>query len=68
MDNRFLANFLKGRQALANDVASKPSKASTPPKTTISVATIIEDKPPKSKVMEYFRQRIAALEDSDYED
>jgi hypothetical protein len=70
MDNRFLNNFLKGRQSLANDMesASKPSKAGKPPKTTISVATIIEDKPPKSKVMEYFRKRIEELEDSDMDD
>jgi hypothetical protein len=66
MDNRFLNNFLKGRQALANDMqsASKPSK-DTPAKKGISMSTIIEDKPPKSKVLEYFRNRIEEIEDSE---
>jgi hypothetical protein len=66
MDNRFLNNFLKGRQALANDMesASKP-KNDTPAKKGMSIATIIEDKPPKSKVLEYFRKRIEEIEDSE---
>jgi hypothetical protein len=66
MDNRFLNNFLKSRQALANDMesASKP-KSTTPAKKGISISTIIEDKPPKSKVLEYFRKRIEEIEDSE---
>ena len=69
MDNRFLSNFLKGRQTLANNMesASKPSK-SEPVKNRITMATIIEDKPAKSKVLEYFRKRIQEMEDSDYGD
>lgn len=66
MDNRFLNNFLKSRQALANDMqsASKPKKDTPAPKG-MSMATIIEDKPPKSKVLEYFRKRIEEIEDSE---
>ena len=66
MDNRFLNQFLKGRQALANNMesASKP-KSSTPAKKGMSISTIIEDKPPKSKVLEYFRKRIEEIEDSE---
>jgi hypothetical protein len=65
MDNRFLSNFLKMRSSLANDSASKPSRADAPRKTAVSINTIIEDKPPKSKVLEYFRKRIEEIEDSD---
>lgn len=67
MDNRFLNQFLKGRMALANDVdkGNKGTKEEKPRKTTVSVATIIEDCPPKSVVLEYFRKRIEELEDSD---
>jgi len=66
MDNRFLNQFLKGRQALANDMqsASKPKKDTPAPKG-VSMATIIEDKPSKSVVLDYFRKRIEELEDSD---
>jgi hypothetical protein len=68
MDNRFLNQFLKSRMTLANNMASesKPSK-SKPVSNRISVATIIEDKPPKSKVLEYFRNRIEEIEDSEEE-
>jgi hypothetical protein len=65
MDNRFLSQFLKSRHALANDSASKPSRSEPKPKPKMSVATIIEDKPHKSKVLEYFRERIQEIEDSD---
>ena len=67
MDNRFLNQFLKGRQALANDMesASKPKKDTPAPKTKTSMATIIEDCPAKSVVLDYFRKRIEELEDSD---
>jgi hypothetical protein len=53
--------------ALANDVdkGNKGTKEEKPRKTTVSVATIIEDCPPKSVVLEYFRKRIEELEDSD---
>lgn len=68
MENRFLADFLKSRKALANDSMATPSKPSKAPTNTTSMATIIESKPPKSKVMEYFRKRIEELEDSDMED
>ena len=66
MDNRFLNQFLKGRQALANDMqsASKPKKDTPAPKG-VSMATIIEDCPAKSVVLDYFRKRIEELEDSD---
>jgi len=50
--------------ALANDV-DKGKKEEKPRKTTVSVATIIEDCPSKSVVLEYFRKRIEELEDSD---
>ena len=67
MDNRFLNQFLKGRQALANDMesASKPKHDAPASHKGITMATIIEDCPPKSKVLEYFRKRIEELEDSD---
>ena len=65
MDNRFLNSFLKMRSSLANDSASKPSTADAPRKAGITINTIIEDKPPKSKVLEYFRKRIEEIEDSD---
>jgi hypothetical protein len=66
MDNRFLSQFLKSRHALANDSASKPSRSAEPkPKPKMSVATIIEDKPHKSKVLEYLRERIEEIEQDD---
>jgi hypothetical protein len=67
MDNRFLNQFLKGRMALANDVekGNKHTAPEPPRKTTTSIATIIEDCPAKSVVLDYFRKRIEELEDSD---
>ena len=66
MDNRFLSQFLKSRHALANDSASKPSRSEPAgKKPKMSVATIIEDMPHKSKVLEYLRERIQEIEDSD---
>lgn len=70
MDNRFLNQFLKGRMALANDVekGNKGTSHTAPDpsrKTKTSMATIIEDCPAKSVVLEYFRKRIEELEDSD---
>jgi len=70
MDNAFLASFLKARAALANDVASSKSKTTPdkPRKITMTMASIIEECPPKSKVLEYLRKRIEEMEDDDFAD
>lgn len=72
MDNAFLRNFLKAREA---QTTSEKKKSADSDKTTIglpesasggiTLATIIEDCPPKSKVLEYLRRRIDELEADD---
>jgi hypothetical protein len=74
MDNAFLRHFLQGRQALANASEKdkkKGSSESTIPtakeeqKKGVTYASIIEDCPPKAKVLEYIRGRIEELEEDD---
>ena len=71
MDNSFLRNFIKARnttQASGTKKTGDPDKVIPLEKqeTKISINTIIEDCPPKAKVMEYLRHRIEELEeDSD---
>jgi hypothetical protein len=63
--NKFLQQFLKARESMtaAQTKPSAKAKASENPKTTL--ITIIEDCPPKSKVLEYLRQRIEELEEDE---
>jgi len=74
MDNAFLRHFLQGRQALATASEKdkkKGSSGSTIPiekeeqKKGVTYASIIEDCPPKAKVLEYIRGRIEELEEDD---
>lgn len=70
MDNTFLANFLRSRQALTSE-KKKPADTDKviagkeEVKGGITLMTIIEDCPPKSKVLEYLRHRIDELEADD---
>ena len=69
MDNMFLKNFMKMRNA--QDASSKPKKEV--PSSLIdmeevtgpSYMKIIEEKPPKPVVLEYLRKRIEELEEED---
>ncbi len=64
--NKFLQNFLKAREAMTASDAKPSAKASSKPESAkISLITIIEDCPPKSKVLEYLRQRIEELEEDE---
>jgi hypothetical protein len=76
MDNGFLRNFLKARAAMNTSApvpAAKASKGAS--ESTISLeadepsgitlATIIEESPPKAKVLEFLRKRILELEADD---
>ena len=75
MDNAFLRHFLQGRQALATasdrDKKKSGGSESTIPiakeeqKKGVTYASIIEDCPPKAKVLEYIRGRIEELEEDD---
>jgi len=64
-DNRFLMNFLQMRTKLGTgeEVKLKSSIAKMPEPEMITMATIIEEKPPKAKVLEYFKKRIEELEE-----
>lgn len=70
MENAFLMSFVKKR---AEESSSSGSVSKAAPKggagESVShgptIATIIEEKPSKSRVLEYFRQRIAELEAED---
>ena len=64
--NKFLQQFLKAREAMTASDAKSSAKASAKPATAkITLITIVEDCPPKSKVLEYLRQRIEELEDDE---
>ena len=70
MDNSFLRNFIKVRNIAQSGEKKKGDPDKVIPlekqETKISINTIIEDCPPKAKVMEYLRHRIEELEeDSD---
>lgn len=65
-DNGFLKNFLKMRHSLERPKEeAAPKKGSAIPlpaqEEGISLATIIEEMPPKSTVLKYLRQRIEFL-------
>lgn len=64
MDNAFLASFLKARQTMLVDTGKKVE--SKPAAATVTLQTIVDDCPPKAKVLEYLRQRIAELEEDDF--
>ncbi len=66
-DNQFLASFLKARMALMNESGpSKKGDTVKEDKKVMSLSTIIEDCPPKAKVLEYLRMRIEELEEDDF--
>ena len=64
-DNRFLMHFLEMRSKMGKEEVkgTKSSVTKMPEPEIITMQTIIEEKPPKSKVLEYFKKRIEALED-----
>lgn len=66
-DNRFLMNFLQMRTKLGTGEETgggmKSSIAKMPEPEVITMATIIEEKPPKAKVLEYFKKRIEEMEE-----
>jgi len=70
MDNSFLRQFLTMRAGLNRD-ESPPRRPinngvkAMPEPTGITVQTIIEEKPDKKEVLEYFRRRIAEFEDDE---
>ena len=72
MNNGFLNDFIKMRQALKEKEIKQSEKTTNsikampkPTMTVISLATIIEDKPSKSKVIEYLTQRRDMILDED---
>lgn len=70
-DNRFLMHFLEMRSKIgtgdggtaSRSSGTKSSVAKMAEPEIITLATIIEEKPPKAKVLEYFKKRIEELED-----
>ena len=65
-DNRFLMHFLEMRSKIGTGEKSGSTKSSVAKMAEpeiITLATIIEEKPPKSKVLEYFKKRIEEMED-----
>ena len=67
MENSFLAQFLRMRESLNKDVPSS-SKAFQKQKKHVTMATIIEDLSSKAVVLQYLRDRIADMEESDIEE
>lgn len=70
MDNNFLRNFLQMRAGLERP--AEPTHKSVrngakplPEPTGITIQTIIEDKPDKKEVLEYFKNRIKEFEDDE---
>ena len=66
-DNRFLMHFLEMRSKMGTgDEKAKGTKSSVTKMADpeiITMQTIIDEKPPKAKVLEYFKKRIEELED-----
>lgn len=66
-DNRFLMHFLEMRSKIGKEEdkgkGTKSSVVKMPEPELVTMQTIIEEKPPKSKVLEYFKKRIEELED-----
>jgi len=60
--NSFLNDFVKMRKSLKPDVSGVSKVHKAPIDTTVSMATIIESKPPQKAVIEFFRRRIADIE------
>jgi hypothetical protein len=73
MENTFLAQFLKMRESLNKDIPTSKNPhtsgaAFQKQQKHVSMATIIEDLPSKAVVLQYLRDRIADMEESDCED
>jgi len=68
MENTFLAQFLKMRESLNRDIPASKNPTIQKQKKHVTMATIIEDLPPKGTVLQYLRDRIADMEESDIED
>lgn len=69
-DNMFLKNFLKvradeGNKALKKKEAQEVIEMEKASGTATTYLTIIEDRPSKPTVLDYFRARIAELEEED---
>ena len=71
-NNAFLNEFIKMRQALKEKEIKQSEKLvkdikriPAPTGTSISLATIIEDKPSKTKVIEYLTQKRDMILDED---
>ena len=67
-DNRFLMHFLEMRSKMGGKEegggkGTKSSVAKMAEPELVTMQTIVEEKPPKSKVLEYFKKRIEELED-----
>ena len=74
MNNAFLAQFVKMRHELAVKAPPPPpakgvsSISKLPPPDNeggMSLRGIIEEKPPAKEVLEYFRNRVKALDEED---
>jgi hypothetical protein len=72
MDNSFLRSFLKAREAMAS--GSETKRKGDPDKVIIreeksdkgiTLMSIIEECPPKAKILEYLRKRIEEIEAED---
>ena len=64
MQNQFVMDFLRMREKLhTKDQPVKKSTSQNPPEG-ITLATIIEEKPPVKDIVEYFKKRVEALQDS----
>jgi hypothetical protein len=54
---------MRTKLGTGEEVKLKSSIAKMPEPEMITMATIIEEKPPKAKVLEYFKKRIEELEE-----
>ena len=63
MNNQFVMDFLRMREKL--HTKQEPIKKGTPSSIPqgITLATIIEEKPPVKEIVEYFKKRVEALQD-----
>ena len=66
--NRFLMQFMKSHKDAMSASPTEPvvpkakaDKSEKTPKSQVSYRSIIEEKPPKADVVEYFRKRIEEL-------
>jgi hypothetical protein len=73
MNNPFLENFIKMRQGLSDSKPAPPSSRGVGagsralPSPDLNVKKIVLEKPDVKVVKEYFRKRIAELEESESE-